>query len=148
MEMSETGLALTKASEGLRLKAYPDPGTGGEPFTIGYGHTGGVKSDDTCTEEQAAEWLRADLKTAEHIVSRDVVVSLLQHEFDACTDFVFNVGAGSFHGSTLLRMLNQGNKTEAAHQFSRWVNGANGPLQGLVTRRKRERQLFETGEWS
>ncbi|RJF81642.1 hypothetical protein D3877_16060 [Azospirillum cavernae] len=31
---------LVKDAEGLRLTAYPDPASGGAPWTIGYGHTG------------------------------------------------------------------------------------------------------------
>lgn len=52
---SEAGLALIKASEGLKICAYPDPGNRetGEPWTIGYGHTRGVRPGDTCSEEQA-----------------------------------------------------------------------------------------------
>ena len=49
MDMSNNGLDLTKISEGLRTEAYPDPGTGGDPWTIGYGHTNGVYPGETCT---------------------------------------------------------------------------------------------------
>ena len=40
MNYSKDGLKLTEQFEGCRLEAYPDPATGGEPWTIGYGHTG------------------------------------------------------------------------------------------------------------
>ena len=91
---SDGGLALIKASEGLETEAYPDPGNRvtGEPWTIGYGHTRGVRRGDTCTEEQATEWLREDLQTAEGAVRRLVGVPLSQGQFDALASFVFNVG--------------------------------------------------------
>ena len=53
MNISPIGLDLIKRFEGLKLAAYPDPGTGAEPYTIGYGHTGGVKPSDTYTLAEA-----------------------------------------------------------------------------------------------
>jgi len=147
LRTSDAGLALIKVSEGLEIEAYPDPGNRvtGEPWTIGYGHTRGVRRGDTCTEEQATEWLREDLHDAEAAVRRLVDVHLTQGQFDALTSFVFNVGAGAFGSSTLLRLLNAGDAAGAADQFKRWNRGADGPLPGLVTRRAAERALFVGG---
>jgi len=145
---SGAGLAIIKASEGLETEAYPDPGNGetGEPWTIGYGHTRGVRRGDTCSEEQATAWLREDLGTAEHAVQRLVDVPLSQGQFDALTSFVFNVGRSAFASSTLLRLLNAGDVAGAAEQFKRWNRGADGPLPGLVIRRAAERSLFLSQE--
>jgi len=87
LRTSDAGLALIKVSEGLEIEAYPDPGNRvtGEPWTIGYGHTRGVRRGDTCTEEQATEWLREDLHDAEAAVRRLVDVHLTQGQFDALT---------------------------------------------------------------
>ncbi|MEE4411931.1 lysozyme, partial [Serratia sp. C2(2)] len=46
MEVGFTSLMLIKRFEGLSLQAYPDPATGGKPWTIGYGHTTDVKPGD------------------------------------------------------------------------------------------------------
>jgi lysozyme len=140
----ERGLALIKASEGLELEAYPDPGNKvtGEPWTIGYGHTRSVRRGDTCTEEQATEWLREDLKSAEDAIKHLVDVMLTQNQFDALASFVFNIGASAFGSSTLLRLLNKWDYAGAAEQFKRWNRGADGPLPGLVIRRAAERDLF------
>lgn len=145
---SERGLELIKISEGLETEAYPDPGNRitGEPWTIGYGHTRGVRRGDTCTEEQATEWLRSDLEEAERAVRRLVDVSLTQMQFDALVSFVFNIGASAFGNSTLLRLLNAGDAAGAAHQFKRWNRGSGGVLPGLVTRRAAERDLFLSQE--
>jgi lysozyme len=145
---SEIGLDLIKSSEGLETEAYPDPGNRitGEPWTIGYGHTRGVRRGDTCTEEQATAWLREDLQAAEGAVRHLVDVPLTQGQFDALASFVFNCGAAAFGNSTLLRMLNESDTAGAAEQFKRWVNGADGPLPGLVTRRAAERALFLSQE--
>ena len=145
---SQTGLDLIKVSEGLEIEAYPDPGNrvSGEPWTIGYGHTRGVRRGDTCTEAQATQWLREDLRAAEGAVRHLVEVPLTQGQFDALASFVFNVGPTAFGNSTLLRVLNAGDATGAAEQFNRWNRGASGVLPGLVIRRAAERDLFLSQE--
>lgn len=154
MQTSEEGLALIKEHEGVRLHAYPDPGSvDGNPWTIGYGHTRGVKRGDTCTLEQADAWLREDVRAAEAAVLRLVKVPLTQSQFDALVSFVFNVGADEdtdtvaegLGDSTLLRMLNSGDYHGAAVQFERWTKNDGRVMAGLVRRRKSERDLFETG---
>ncbi|PHM58412.1 lysozyme [Xenorhabdus hominickii] len=64
MKISENGLRFIQQWEGLKLKAYPDPATGGIPWTIGYGHTKGVKKGDVITEQQAEDFLHDDLTFA------------------------------------------------------------------------------------
>ena len=144
MKTSEKGLQLIAGFEGLRLAAYPDPGTGGEPWTIGYGHTDGVRPGDRCTEAQAMGWLQDDVRFAEAAVARNVTVALEQNQFDALVSFTFNLGAGAFAQSTLLRLLNRGDYAGAAGQFGRWVHVGAAVLHGLVRRRAAERALFET----
>ena len=141
---SDKGLDLIRISEGLETEAYPDPGNRetGEPWTIGYGHTRGVRRGDTCTEAQATEWLREDLQAAEGAVRHLVDVPLTQGQFDALASFVFNIGPSAFGNSTLLRLLNAGDAAGAAEQFKRWNRGADGVLPGLVVRRAAERDLF------
>jgi len=115
---------LIKQHEGLRLKAYPDPGTGGAPYTIGYGHTSGVKKGDTCTKEQAEHWLDEDILNASMIVERAVKVSLSNSQRDALVSLVFNIGGTAFMKSTLLRLLNMGDYIGAASQFDRWIHAS------------------------
>ncbi len=142
VKISETGLDLIKAHEGLRLTAYPDPGTGGEPWTIGYGHTGSVKDGDQITEAQATYFLRSDVQWAEGCIADHVSVDLTQNQFDALCSFVFNVGFKTFTGSTLCSLINEGNFDAAATQFKRWNHAGGKVLAGLTTRRQREADLF------
>ena len=142
MKTSTKGIALIKSAEGLRLKAYPDPGTGGLPWTIGYGSTSGVTRNMVITEVQAEQMLAADLVRFERIVERLVQVPLPQGQFDALVSFTYNVGEGNFTNSTLLRKLNAGDTPGAAEQFSRWVHAGGKVLPGLVKRRAAERALF------
>lgn len=152
MIVSSSGLALMKGHEGCRLKAYL---CSAGVWTIGYGHTRGVKEGDTCTQRQADDWLLEDSGFAEKAVNDEVKVSLTQNQFDALVSFVYNVGVGrrltdpkgpaGFLGSTLLRKLNAGDYTGAADEFSKWVRGGGKILNGLVARRADERALFLTG---
>lgn len=143
MKPSNAAVVLAKASEGLRLVAYPDPGSGGEPFTIGYGSTTGVRKGDTITLDQAEARLDRDLMNAAAIVNQKVTAPLKQNQFDALVDFVFNLGGGNFSGSTLLKKVNAGDYAGAANEFEKWVKASGKTLPGLVTRRAKERALFE-----
>lgn len=144
MNISESGIDLIASHEGLRLTAYPDPGTGGEPWTIGYGHTGGVSQDDTCTEEQAREWLKEDAQTAVRCVNQSVSGNLTQNQFDALCSFVFNLGCNALRNSTLLRCVNAGEDEQAAGEFGKWCHSNGKTLPGLVARRQAESELFLT----
>jgi lysozyme len=141
--VSETGVALTMQFEGCDLESYPDPGTRSDPWTVGWGHTGReVIKGMKITQAQADAWLRSDLAKAAACVNANVKVPLTQNQFDALCDLVFNIGAGNFVASTLLRLLNAGNYASAAVQFDRWNLAAGRVLPGLVKRRLAERQLF------
>lgn len=142
MNISDNGLTLIKSHEGLRLTAYPDPGTGAEPWTIGYGHTKGVKPGDVITDAEATEFLRQDIAWVEDCVNENVAVSMTQNQFDALCSFVFNLGCSQFRSSTLLRLFNEGNAVAAAQQFARWNKAAGNVMAGLTRRRQDERDLF------
>ena len=135
------GLALIKSFEGLRLDAYPDPGTGAEPITIGYGHTGGVKLGARITEAQAEAFLREDLRRFERAVIR-LAPKTTQNQFDALVAFSFNVGEGALGGSTLLKLHNAGKYAEAKAQFARWNKAAGRVMNGLTRRRAAEAELY------
>ena len=142
MTPSDNAFDMIKKFEGYSATAYPDPGTGGEPWTIGYGHTGGVKRGDICDEAQADYWLRQDVQTAVKAVQDYVAVPVNQNQFDALVDFVYNVGSGNFGKSTLLKKLNAGDYDGAADEFLRWNKAGGKVLRGLTVRRQAERDLF------
>lgn len=136
-----TARDLIKQHEGLRLQAYPDPATGDEPWTIGYGHTKGVYPGDSCTKERAEKWLDEDIAEAAKALEL-VKVPLNEFQRDALISFVFNVGKQAFADSTMLKLLNQGNYVAAANQFTRWIHAGGKVMPGLVKRRNAEKQLF------
>jgi lysozyme len=147
MNISPSGVALIKQFEGLRLKAYPDPGTGNEPWTIGYGTTvypdgRKVKKGDVITKAQALEYLQHDTRRFANAVGQVVSVPLNQNRFDALVSFTYNVGISAFSRSTLLRKINAREYEAAEAEFDKWVYAAGKVLPGLVTRRKAEHDLF------
>ncbi|HEX3661022.1 MAG TPA: lysozyme [Acidobacteriaceae bacterium] len=138
------GLTLTEQFEGCRLTAYQDQV---RVWTIGYGHTGPeVCAGMTVTLDEAQALLAKDVSNAAAFVNRIVMVELNQEEFDALVDFVFNLGAGSFENSTLLRMLNAGEFTAAAAQFAVWDRAGGAIVAGLLRRRQAETALFNEGQ--
>lgn len=142
MQLSDNGLNLIKAFEGLRLDAYYDPGG---TLTIGYGHTAGVQPGQHITPQDAADLLRQDLAWAEQCVDRYVTAPITQEQYDALVSLVFNIGCGAFMQSTLLRKLNAGDYESAAEQFGVWIKAGGKVLPGLVRRREDEEQLFRAG---
>lgn len=140
MEISEIGYTLIKRFEGLRCKAYQ---CSAGVWTIGYGHTYGVKRGDTITEKEADELLEQDLQYTKSIVESYVTVPLTQGMFNALCSFVFNVGAGAFKSSTLLRLLNAEQYDKAAREFDRWIYVNGKVSNGLKNRRTMERIVFE-----
>jgi lysozyme len=145
-QINQAGLDLIKSFEGYEkkiagstdVKAYRDIVN---VLTIGYGHTGrDVKDGLRITQAQAENLLRGDLATAERIVTNAVKVSLSDNEYAALVSFVFNTG--SLPGTTLLRMLNAGDRAGAADQFLRWNKAGGSVVAGLTRRRKAERALF------
>lgn len=140
MKTSSTGRDLIRRFEGEKLTTYVCPAG---VLTIGVGHTGpDVKRGSSITKEQSDALLVADLHKFEKAVAGAVKVSLTQNQFDACVSLAFNIGAGAFAGSTLVRLLNAGDYKGAAAQFERWTKANGKILTGLVRRRQAEKELF------
>lgn len=142
MKLSTHGIDLIKRFEGYSSKAYPDPATGGAPWTIGYGTTNGVKPGMVITAEKAEKMLRDDVAKFESGVSSLVTAPTTQGQFDAMVSLAYNIGLGNFGKSTLLKKHNARCYTCAADQFRVW-NRANGKvMNGLTKRRAAERQVY------
>ena len=144
MSISSKGIDLICEFEGEQLIAYDD-GVG--VWTIGFGtikYPNGVrvKKGDTCTLDQAKEYMRHDLIEFEHTVNSSVKVPLNQNQFDALVSLAYNIGSNAFKSSTLVKKLNTGDYQGAADQFNVWVNAGGKRMQGLVNRRDREKLLF------
>lgn len=143
MKSSDTLIAHLKRSEGCRLTAYQDTAN---VWTIGYGHTKGVKRGDKITQYQAEQFLREDLTEFEQYVNTKVRGIKTQGQFDAVVDFCYNIGYGvkGFGGSTLKQFIEAGRKTyEIQKQFLRWVYAGGKEQGGLYSRR-----IWEAARWA
>lgn len=137
MKTSENGLNLIKRFEGLRLNAYQDAvGI----WTIGYGHTNGVKQGQKISLDLANAYLIADLATAEKAVSK-YKYPYTQDMFDALVSFTFNCGV-----KNLQTLTNDGKRTIAqiSARLPQYNKAGGKVLKGLVNRRAAEKALFDT----
>lgn len=151
LKPSDAAFALIKSFEGLhkvrpdgRIEAYPDPGSGGDPWTIGYGSTGpDIKRGTVWTRQEVNARFDADLIAFANGVAKLVVgVVTTQNEYDALLSFAYNVGLGALGSSTLLKKHKAGDKAGAAKEFSKWVNASGRPMKGLTRRREAESKLY------
>ncbi len=141
----QKGIDLLKASEGCNLEAYPDPATGGKPWTIGYGHTGkevipGLK----ISQIKADTLLKEDLINIGNYITLATKFTLNDNQFAALCCLVYNIGTGNYIQSTLLKYLNKGQLVEAGNEFLKWNKAAGKVLKGLSTRRQNELNLFKS----
>ena len=139
-KISEKGLNLIKQFEGCRLRAYQ---CSAGVWTIGYGHTAGVKQGQTITQVQAEEYLKQDCRKFENYVNNKayvpVTAQLNQNQFDALVSFAFNCGQGN------LKTLCKGRCTvQIAAALPKYNKAAGKVLSGLVRRRVAEQKLFNT----
>lgn len=143
--INSAGITLVQQFEGLKLEAYLCPAG---VWTIGYGHTKGVKKGDVITQAEADKLLAQDLGQCGEQVEKCVRVPLHDNQFAALASFVFNVGIGSLTSSSLLRRLNGGDYDCVPSELAKWVKALNPKtgkkvaLPGLVKRRAAEGQLW------
>lgn len=150
-QVSERGIALIKAFEGcarLRrdglVEAYPDPGTGGAPWTIGWGATGaGIGPETVWTQEECERRLSHDLgRFAAQVSSAIGDAPASSAQFDALVSFHYNTGA--IASATLTRLHVAGDHDGAAREFARWVHAGGKVMKGLVRRRTAESRLYSS----
>ena len=133
MKISAEGISLIKKFEGCELESYQDSvGV----WTIGFGHTKGVKEGMTITKEEADKMLEEELLEYEGYINDYIEVPLSQCQFDALVAWVYNLGPTNLRSSTLLKELNAGNYEEAPAQIKRWNKAGGFVLAGLERRRE------------
>lgn len=143
-------ISHVKRWEGLKLTAYPDPGSrDGHPYTVGYGHTSDAHMEVyrglTISPAQAEAALEYDLNETAAKVDDLVKVDLNENQFGALVSFAFNVGLSAFAKSTLLKKLNKGDYAAVPAELARWTRNDGKVMQGLVNRRAAEAGLWAKG---
>ena len=144
MKTSGNGMALMHHYEGCELTAYPDPATGGDPITIGYGCTGPEVRRGMCITQDEADAMFAKRLSREFEpgIASALTRQAKQGEFDAMVCLAFNIGLANFRSSTLVRKFNAGDILGASQEFLRWHRAAGQSMKGLRRRRAAERALF------
>ena len=145
------GTALIKCFEGCAqrradglFQAYPDPGTGGAPWTIGWGATGaGIRPGVAWTQAQCDDRLERDLERYARDVSHAIgSAATTPNQFDALVSFHYNTGA--IATATLTKRHKAGRFAEAEAEFGKWVHAGGKRLPGLVRRRAAEAALYRS----
>ena len=135
---------MIKHFESCKLTAYQDSvGV----WTIGWGHTAGVKKGDNWTQDEADDILLNDLEKFEGYVNQYVQVPLTQNQFDALVSWTFNVRPGNLKSSTMLTKLNEKSYDEVPSQMKRWNKAGGKVLRGLERRRNAEAAMFSGKDW-
>ncbi|HYW17366.1 MAG TPA: lysozyme [Allosphingosinicella sp.] len=151
MEPSQACTKLIQQFEGCAKKqsdgtfmAYPDPGSGGDPWTIGWGSTGpGIKKGVVWTQKQCDDRFTEHLEQFAANVSKVLAgTKTSQNQFDAMVSFAYNVGVANLSASTLLKKHKAGDYKGAAAEFAKWNKAAGKVLPGLTRRRAAEAALY------
>jgi GH24 family phage-related lysozyme (muramidase) len=121
--------------------AYPDPGTGGDPWTIGYGATGrDIRQYTVWTKEQAETALQEHVR---HFVSGLVrlspgLLSASPRRIAAVISWAYNCGLGNYRISTFKKRIDASDWEGAAVECRKWNKAAGRVLPGLTKRREAE----------
>lgn len=146
IKITPAGISAIKAREGLRLTAYQCQAG---RWTIGYGHTAGVKPGQKITEAEASALLAEDLAPISDFLTRENYKGLMAYQYDALASLIFNIGQLNYTRSTLRRYVKSGaHIRDIIVQIARWryyttAKGEKLISPGLSSRREDEaRQYF------
>jgi lysozyme len=145
MKVNAEGYALIKRFEGCRLKAYKCPAN---VWTIGFGNTfyengDKVKEGDVITQQRADELAKFIIDQFAVSITPFILKPLNDNQFSACVSLAYNIGTGGFKRSSVFKKLNINPQDPTiADSFKLWNKGGGKVLNGLVTRREAEIQLY------
>ncbi len=143
-QWAATGSSGNDGLEGVSYIPYKDiVGV----WTVCHGHTGkDIMLGKTYTKAECKALLNKDLATVARQINPYIKVDIPETTRGALYSFVYNVGAGNFRTSTLLRKINQGDIKGACDQLRRWTYAGGKQWKGLMTRREIEREICLWGQ--
>ena len=140
--------ALVKPFEGYAKRladgsctAYPDPGSGGDPWTIGWGSTGGDISQGTVwpvERAQAALEAHLDYFATGLLKLSPGLIRASDRQFAAVLSFVYNCGLGNYRISTFKKRVDAQDWAGAREEIVKWNKAAGKVMPGLTRRRLAE----------
>ena len=134
-------VTLIGGFEGLRQNAYPDPATGGPPWTVCYGETEDVHKGDYHTIAECKAMLVQSLQKYANGIERCVNVPMPDPRYVALVSFAYNVGIGAACNSSVVRLLNAGRVQDGCNALMKWNKAAGITFPGLTRPRAKEREL-------
>jgi GH24 family phage-related lysozyme (muramidase) len=148
-------IQFIKEAEGLRLDAYPDPASGGAPWTIGYGNTtyedgSAIQQGDTITRERA-ESLLSTLYTQKYLPKLEAITNwniMTQSQQAALASFTWNNGPNWYTNtkfSKLANLLKNMQWDQVAQEFYGFLGGPS--VQGRVKDIIKSRRVAEGFMW-
>lgn len=149
------GVASIKYWESLRLSAYADPGTGGKPYTNGYGSTRTLEGGEwvlgqKITKQHAEDLLRIEIAEGFLPKLRQLPYwyEMNANQQGALLSFAYNVGA-HFYGAkgfnTITRVLKNKEWNMMPKALMLYVKANGKFMRGLYNRRQAEGQLWSKG---
>lgn len=139
------GVAVVGGAEGIRTTAYPDPATKGQPWTVCYGETMGVKRGDRHSVDECKAMLIERLDGFGNKVEGCVTRPMKDETFVAFVSLAYNIGSGGFCKSSVARLYNAGHERAACDAMLKFNRAAGVVFPGLVRRRTAERALCLQG---
>lgn len=133
-------------AEGLRQTAYPDPASRGEPWTICYGHTGGVRRGEYRSMADCKALLLSDLEKSGQMIEHCIQAPMSVERYVAVLSLAHNIGPAGVCKSSIVRDLNAGRNRQACDGFLKYHYAAGISMPGLVRRRQQERTLCLASE--
>lgn len=148
---------LIRKYEGFNEKAYPDPCTGGEPYTLGYGtqfYPDGspVKQGQRCSKEKALEYLFHEAHLIESQLQK-LNLGLDNSMAQALISFVHSIGWEAFLYSEIVDCIDREDYEGATKSMGDWIfDPYHKVVGGLIDRRREEIDLFlqevDANPWS
>ena len=143
----KTALNIIKTFEGFNEKAYSDPESGGEPYTIGHGtqfYPDGtaVKQGHMCTKKKALEYVLKDINLIAHEI-KVLNLGLYPSALEALISFVHSIGWEAFLYSEIIDQLDRNDYKAVTESINQWVfDKDHQVIGGLLDRRRQEVRLF------
>jgi GH24 family phage-related lysozyme (muramidase) len=148
---------LIRKYEGFNERAYADPATGAEPYTIGFGtqyYPDGspVKKGQRCSKEKALEYLFHEVSIIDTELQK-LNLGLDDPMRQALISFVHSIGWEPFLYSEIVDAIEQEDFKVASDCMSRWIfDEYHRVIGSLIDRRREEVNLFlkeiDANPWS
>lgn len=138
-------VSLVGSFEGLRQHAYPDPATLGQPWTVCYGETEGVKPGDYHTIQECKSMLQSSLTKYAVGIESCVKKPMTDKREVALISFAYNVGVSRACASSVVSQINAGNIQAGCDALLKYNRAAGIVFPGLTRRRQKEREYCLAG---